>query len=163
MKLVPAQTNDAQAIAELQCAVADHLTAAFGPGPWSSRMSERGVLSSMKGSRVYIARERGRVIASLRLTTTKPWAIDRRYFTSIDTPLYLLDMAVHPDRQRRGLGRKALAEAARLAREWPANAICLDAWDAPAGAGEFYRKCGFEERGRVTYRDAPLIYLELLI
>jgi len=39
----------------------------------------------------------------------------------------------------------------------------LDAYDAQAGAGEFYRKCGFEEVGRVIYRGTPLIYFQLLL
>jgi hypothetical protein len=28
----------------------------------------------------------------------------------------------------------------------------MEAYDAAAGAGEFYSKCGFREVGRVTYR-----------
>jgi len=38
------------------------------------------------------------------------------------------------------------------------------AFDHPqAGAGEFYRKCGFRETGRATYRTVPLIYYERLL
>jgi hypothetical protein len=43
------------------------------------------------------------------------------------------------------------------------DAIRLDAYDAEAGAGPFYAKCGFEERGRVVYKGDPLIYYELLL
>jgi len=39
----------------------------------------------------------------------------------------------------------------------------LDAYDTAAGAGEFYRKCGFEEVGRVIYRGTPLIYYQMLL
>jgi len=39
----------------------------------------------------------------------------------------------------------------------------LEIADAPAGAGEFYHKCGFREVGRVSYRGAPLVYFELLV
>ena len=48
-------------------------------------------------------------------------------------------------------------------RRWPAQAIRLDAFDAEAGAGLFYAKCGYAERGRVTYRNVPLIYYERLL
>jgi GNAT superfamily N-acetyltransferase len=70
---------------------------------------------------------------------------------------------VAPDRQRRGLGRDLVREAISVARAWPSQAIRLDAYDAPAGAGAFYLKCGFREVGRVTYRKVPLIYFELLL
>jgi hypothetical protein len=56
-----------------------------------------------------------------------------------------------------------LAEAAAIAKAWPADAIRLDAYDAPAGAGDFYAKCGYQERGRVVYRNDPLIYYEQIL
>jgi GNAT superfamily N-acetyltransferase len=65
--------------------------------------------------------------------------------------------------QRQGIGRLLVAEAVKQARAWAANAIRLDAFDADAGAGAFYAKCGFREVGRVTYRKAPLIYFELVL
>ena len=34
---------------------------------------------------------------------------------------------------------------------------------ADTGAGEFYRKCGFREVARVTYKGTPLIYYEWLV
>jgi hypothetical protein len=56
-----------------------------------------------------------------------------------------------------------MEQAAMVAKQWPGDAIFLDAYDAEAGAGEFYRKCGFREAGRATYRNTPLIYFELLL
>jgi GNAT superfamily N-acetyltransferase len=72
-------------------------------------------------------------------------------------------MAVRPDYQRRGIGRLCLEHAIRRVRDWPADAIRLDAYDAEAGAGEFYSKCGFREVGRVEYRGTPLVYYELFV
>jgi len=34
---------------------------------------------------------------------------------------------------------------------------------ADGGAGPFYARCGFQERGRVIYRSNPLAYYELLL
>jgi GNAT superfamily N-acetyltransferase len=101
------------------------------------------------------------VLTVLRLATKKPWAIDASYFTPVKRPLYLTGMVVAVGHQGRGLGRLALADAVAVAREWPADAIRLDAYDAPAGAGPFYARCGFIERGRVVYRNDPLVYFEL--
>jgi hypothetical protein len=39
----------------------------------------------------------------------------------------------------------------------------LDAWDAVAGAGPFYAMCGYREVGRMVYKNAPLIYCELVV
>jgi len=102
-------------------------------------------------------------VATLRLATKKPWAIDTSYFTACRKPLYLLSMAVKPAKQRQSVGRRCLEEAVRIARDWPADAIRLDAYDASGGAGPFYARCGFTEVGRVTYRNTPLIYYELLL
>jgi hypothetical protein len=51
----------------------------------------------------------------------------------------------------------------RLHPATPADAIPLGAFDAKAGAGPFYARYGYTEVGRVTYRNAPLIYYELLL
>ncbi|HEX3359085.1 MAG TPA: GNAT family N-acetyltransferase [Tepidisphaeraceae bacterium] len=163
LKLEPAKMEDAAELAALHTAVADHLTSIHGQGPWSGETSEKGVLFAMRNSHVFVVRHRGEIIATLRLATKKPWAIDRSYFTKCQKPLYLLAMAVTPAKQRQGLGRQCLEEAKKIVKAFPADAIFLDAYDAPAGAGPFYAHCGFTERGRVTYRNAPLIYYEILL
>ena len=103
------------------------------------------------------------VVGSLQLATKKPWAIDKSYFAPCKQPLYLTAMAVEPALQRKGIGRAMLDQARRIAREWPGDAIRLDAYDSAAGAGAFYAKCGFREVGRVTYRETPLIYYDLIL
>ena len=59
-------------------------------------------------------------------------------------------MAVAPDLQRQGIGRRIVREAIAVATAWPSQSIRLDAYDSPAGAGEFYARCDFREVGRVT-------------
>jgi GNAT superfamily N-acetyltransferase len=103
------------------------------------------------------------VLSTLRLATKKPWAIDVSYFTPLERPLYLTGMAISVAHQGQGLGRLALDDARATAEAWPADGIRLDAYDAPAGAGEFYAKCGYAERGRVVYKGDPLVYYELLL
>ena len=150
------------AIAALQNAASGALTARFGEGHWSSLVTERGTLLGLRHARVRVGREGRRIVTVLRLATKKPWAIDASYFTPVKRPLYLTGMAVSLTHQGRGLGREALADARAVAAAWPADAIRLDAYDADAGAGEFYRRCGFVERGRAVYKGNPLIYYELL-
>jgi GNAT superfamily N-acetyltransferase len=161
--LAVAATADAAAVAALRTAAAEKLTSQFGAGHWSSAATERGVLLGMRYSTVYVVRRRGRVIATLTISTRKPWAIDRSYFTPVERPLYLVDMAVDPRLQRQGIGRQCIDEAVAICRRQSADAICLDAYDAAAGAGDFYRKCGFREVGRATYRGTPHVYFEKLL
>ena len=121
------------------------------------------MLRGIATSRVLVARECGAIVATLRLATKKPWAIDLTYFTAVPHALYLHDMAVEAGRQRKGLGRSLVEEAKAQARAWPSQAIRLDAYDAAHGAGEFCAKCGFVEVGKATYRKTPLVYFELLL
>ncbi|MGH7712833.1 MAG: GNAT family N-acetyltransferase [Gemmatimonadaceae bacterium] len=162
-RLELATVDHAPAIVLLRNAVATALTLHYGKGHWSSQVSERGVLYELRTSRVFIMRRGKRIIASLRLGTKKPWAIDTAYFTACERPIYLTDMAVEPSVQRQGIGRLCIDQAREIVRAWPADAIRLDAYDATAGAGAFYAKCGFREVGRVTYRSNPLLYFEMLL
>lgn len=152
-----------EALVRMRRAVSEKLRSDFGPGIWASEVSDKGILYAMRNSRVLVARSGNEIVGSLRLATKKPWAIDKSYFTHCEFPLYLTDMHVAPNRQRSGIGRAILKEVEDIARQWPADAIRLDAFNLPAGAGEFYAKCGYQEMGRATYRNAPLIYYELLV
>jgi GNAT superfamily N-acetyltransferase len=161
--LTDANISDAPALAAMRTAVAERLTRDFGQGHWSSPVSEKGVLYAMRNSRVLVAHEGAKIIGTLQLTIKKPWAINRAYFQNSMRPIYLIGMAVEPTLQRQGIGRAMLENVQRIVRAWPGDAIRLDAYDAPAGAGLFYAKCGFHEVGRVIYRTVPLIYYEFLL
>jgi GNAT superfamily N-acetyltransferase len=151
------------AIASLRTAVAEDLSRQFGHGHWSSVVTANSVMRGMSHARLIIVREVGSIVGTLRLATKKPWAIDRKYFVGVARPLYLTDMAVAPEWQRRGIGRRLITYAQEAARAWPAGAIRLDAYDGLAGAGPFYARCGFTEVGRVSYRGVPLTYYEWLL
>lgn len=158
-----ADASDAAAVAEVRAETARGLTERFGPGHWSGEATERGVIAGMRESKIWVARRRASVVATFRMSTTKPWAIDRSYFSRAAHPLYLTDMAVRPGFQGMGIGRRCLVKAVEYAREWPADAIRLDAYDTEAGAGDFYEKGGFRQVGCVAYRGVPLRYYERLI
>jgi GNAT superfamily N-acetyltransferase len=163
LRIKTGTAHDAATLAALHTAVAENLTHLHGRGPWSSKTSEKGVLYAMRTSRVFVVREGTEIVATLRLTTKKPWAIDTSYFTPCQKQLYLLAMAVIPARQRQGIGRWCMEEAKKVVKAWPADGVRLDAYDSGAGAGRFYARCGCAEVGRVSYRDTPLIYYEYLM
>ncbi len=163
LRFAQAVPDDAASIAALRTRVAEDLTARYGMGHWSSKVGERGVLHDMSTSRVIVVRRGAGIVGTFRLATKKPWAIDVTYFTPCRRPIYLTDMAVDPALQSRGIGRRLLDEAQKIVSEWPGDAIRLDAYDADAGAGGFYSRCGYREVGRVAYKGTPLIYFEKLI
>ena len=160
MKLVfaIATNTDAAELAALNAATAEDLTQRFGPGFWSSPPSERGILANMrmpKFSRFLVARSNHRIIGTLRLATKKPWAIDTAYFTPASKPR-LSNRHGRPSKPPAQRNRPSPDEQAEsLARAWPADAIRLDAFDAAAGAGPFYAKCGYREVARRGLQKGP--------
>jgi len=158
-----ATVDDVRDLVSLRIAVNARLEAQHGRGYWTPGLTDEGVLFAMRNSSVYVSRIENKLVATLTLAKTKPWSIDKSYYSPSKQPLYLTAMAVDPSVQRTGVGRLCLAEAARIARTSAGDAIRLDAYDAEAGAGEFYRKCGYREVGRATYRSTPLIYFEMLL
>jgi len=157
-----ATESDAPALNDLHAAVSGDLTRRYGPGGWSTAGRVRSALFDTKFTRTVIALSGTTIVGTLHLQTKKPWAIDIAYFTPVERALYLTSMAVAPGLQRQGIGGALMVEATKQAKAWPADALRLDAFDAAAGAGGFYTKCGFSERGHVIYRHAPLAYFEML-
>jgi GNAT superfamily N-acetyltransferase len=162
--LEPAGTGDAAAIAAVRLAAARELTSRHGTGTWSFAVdSEAGVRLELGGGGVFLAREGTRAIATLRLATRQPWLGTFPFFTACARPVFLTAMAVQPERQRQGVGRRCLEEARRIAAEWHGDMIRLDSYDAPAGAGDFYRRCGYREVARVDYHGTPLLLFETAV
>ena len=163
LKLVLASADDIAELVALRTRVSQNLARKFGEGYWAGRPTESGERFLMRIGQVYIARYRGRLIATLALSTRKPWSIDVKHFRASAKPLYLRAMAVEPAQQGKGLGRQCIADVRRIAAEMGHDVIRLDAFDCAAGAGEFYRKCGFVEVARVVYKGVPLIDFEMVL
>ena len=157
-----ASPDEAAAIAAVRVAAADRLTRDFGDGQWSAHTNDAAVARDITASTVLVARDGATIVGTLTLQTRRPWAIDPHYFTPCKKPLYLVNMAVTPERQRLGIGRALLAEALSEARACGAQALRLDAYDGPAGSGEFYRRCGYTAVGGKLYRGVRLLYFEVM-
>jgi GNAT superfamily N-acetyltransferase len=158
-----ATETDVPSLLSLRTEVAADLEARHGRGPWARPPTEDAVRRDLTASRVMVAREGARLVGTLTLAAKKPFAIDVSCFTAAQRPSYLLAMAVAPQRQGTGIGRRMLEAGTVLAHSLRADAIRLDAYDSPAGAGPFYARCGFVEVGRVVYRSTPLRYYERML
>ncbi|WP_205511625.1 GNAT family N-acetyltransferase [Longitalea arenae] len=163
MSISLATPQEAAAIAEVISQAAHDLTVKHGQGHWSAVATEKGVLNGMNKAKVLVARNGAEVIGTLRLTSSRPWVIDPAYFTPVQRPVYLVDMAVRPAYQGLGVGRSLIEQAKVLSTALAGDAIRLDAYAGAAGAGGFYEKCGFTDRGHVVYKTVPHIYYEWLI
>src|SRR4029453_11374767 len=113
-----AKLEDVPIIAALHNAAAGALTARFGPGHWSSFVTERGTALAQRHARVRVGVADRRIVTVLRLATKKPWAIDVAYFTPVKRPLYLTGMTVSVAVQGQGLGRRAIEDACTVAKTW---------------------------------------------
>ncbi|MGB8029277.1 MAG: GNAT family N-acetyltransferase [Terracidiphilus sp.] len=162
-KLQLATADDIAELVAMRTRVSQDLAKRFGEGFWVGKPTESGERFLMRIAQVYIARYRGRLIATLALSTRKPWSIDVKHFRASAKPLYLRAMAVDPAEQHKGVGRQCIADARWIAKKAGREVIRLDAFDCVAGAGEFYRKCGFTEAARVVYKGVPHIDFELAV
>ena len=154
--------SDVPALLELRLAIDEDQQQRFGDERWSTTVNEKSVIRAFRSSRIVVATRRKRIVGAARMETKKPWAIDLRFFTPVCKAVYLHDVDVHPELQRSGIGRQLMDRVKAIAKEWPVDAIRLDAYDGPSGAGPFYKKCGFSETGRVVYRSVPLVYYEFV-
>ena len=161
--IAPAVAGDVMVLFALRRSIADDQTRRHGRGRWSAFGTERGIERGIEESRVIVARAGGEIVGSLRLDTRKPWAIDVSMLTPVARAMYVHDVMVRPDRQRQGVGRALILAATKIAASSGAGALRLSAYDAEAGAGGFYLRCGFAEAGRAIYRSVPLVYYELVL
>ena len=108
-------------------------------------------------------RDREQIVGTLTLQTKKPWAIDVAYFTPCKKALYLINMAVAPERQRIGVGRALLdGSAERRAivsrrRHPPRRLRGAGRRRASSTATAATRSVGGK-----SYRGVPLLYFELM-
>ncbi len=96
LTLPPANARDVLERMVFCAAIDGNLAHRFSEGYGVGRRTERGALAAMKRGRAFVGRFRGRIVASLTLSTRNPWAIGARYFHLSQTPLYLRSMAVDP-------------------------------------------------------------------
>ncbi|MDA1027694.1 MAG: GNAT family N-acetyltransferase [Bacteroidetes bacterium] len=160
LTLSTAVMSDALELVFLKRAVFDDFHDRFGAGHWPATDNLSSVEKSIDSSTILIAKEQDAILGMLRLSNKKPWAIDLAYFEPFPVAMYLTDMAVLPSRQHAGIGMRLLEFATAVSREKGAGAIRLDAYNSINGAGDFYLRCGFEERGQSTYRGTALRYFE---
>lgn len=159
-----ARSGEVDAVREILAAAAADLTARFGPGHWSHVRGIDTLRQYARSGSLHVVGTAGSPVGVLRLTDRKPGFFRKEWFARPQERAgYLFDMAVHPHRQRCGIGRRAMALAEQVARDTRWHALRLDAYAGPAGAGEFYRKCGYVLVHSAAFRGVALEYFEKVL
>jgi GNAT superfamily N-acetyltransferase len=153
--------DDIKLVRAILAAAAADLVTRFGSGHWSTVRSAESLQKRASNGALYIIEADSSAVGTLQLTSRKTGFYREEWFAPRQgTVGYLLDMAVHPDHQQRGIGRRSMELVESLARLAGLRAIRLDAYRGPAGAGEFYKKCGYASVHKGEMREVPLEYFE---
>jgi GNAT superfamily N-acetyltransferase len=164
VKLRPAQADDVSRVRAIITAAASDLTARFGEGHWSHVRAAETLRKYVEQGTLYLIERDAALVGTLRLTDRKIPFYRGEWFANPKAETgYLLDMAIDPAHQRRGIGRQAMTLAEDHARVRRLQAIRLDAYSGPAGAGGFYRKCGYRLTHRGEFNGVALEYFETLL
>jgi GNAT superfamily N-acetyltransferase len=159
-----AKPDDVAIARGILAAAAADLTARFGEGHWSHVRGIAALRKYAMGGTLYLAEAGSEPVGVLRLTEHKISFHRRDWFARPNDPAgYLLDMSVHPNRQGQGVGRRAMELVDGLARSARLSAVRLDAYACPAGAGPFYRKCGYAQVHSAIFRGVALEYFEKVL
>lgn len=153
--IAKATRADARALTALRTAVAQGLTQQHGVGPWSAFPSRATVTRTLRASNVLVARRGQEIVGTVRLIRANPLLLDTRAFTPVGVAIYLIGLAVDSRCRGQGIGRELVDACKGIACSWPAQALWLDAYEHPAGAGGFYEKCGFRKVGATVFKDEP--------
>lgn len=162
--LRPAVSDDIPVVRAILSAAAADLTARFGTGHWSKVRSTETLRKYLDQKILHIIEHKTAAVGTLRLTDRKIGFYHQDWFKHPDDPAgYLLDMAIDPAHQRRGIGRRAMKLVEGLARRTGLRAVRFDAYAGPAGAGPFYRKCGYALVHAGAFNGVALEYFEKVL
>jgi GNAT superfamily N-acetyltransferase len=156
-----ASTEDAPLVRELRVAVAEHLTREHGTGHWSQVGSVETIQDSAAAQILFVVEQGGELIGTFRLTDKKEAWYRASWFARPEAQAaYLRAMAIRPDDQRKGIGRFVMDWMEQRVQRKGLAALRFDAYDSKAGAGEFYRKCGYTHVHSGEFNGVALEYYE---
>jgi len=159
-----AKDADVKSARAIRVDAAAALTQRYGSGHWSGEPSIATLKRHKEAGALYVVECDGDLVGTFKLDDKKIGFYRKAWFTRPDDPAaYLMNMAIAPERQREGIGRKTMVEIEGIVRRRALKALRFDAYDGPAGAGGFYRKCGYELMHKGTINGTALEYYEKLL
>lgn len=157
---------DAKQIARIQNRCAEEITSRLGIGHWSKTSDTESVKRRMESKTLFVvfdveAADPTIPIATFTVGTKAPQFWPKKIWREPDARMVgVFGISVLPELQRHGIGAWMMDQVAELARTNHATYVRLDAYEENPVSVAFYRKIGYEERGRVVVRTIPLICFE---
>ena len=140
-----------------------------GIDQWDENYPDRErILNDLQTETLFACREGGEVLGIVVLNETQDEEYEEiNWSTSAnDKNIVVHRLAVRPDQQGKGLGRKLMDFAEQWARENDYDAIRLDTYSQNPRNQRFYRNRGYKDLGPVYLKykkDFPYYCYELLL
>jgi GNAT superfamily N-acetyltransferase len=164
LRCTKATPSDLQRVFDIRANCAADLMTRYGPGHWGTSPTLRTLEKHLTSKYVFVVSTGKAMVGTFTLSLKRPSFFSLKDFTNPKaTAAYLTGLAVEPVYQKKGIGRFCMQSVDRMARKLKCSAIRFDAYDAPAGAAEFYVRCGYERRHKSTFMGVPLIFFERVI
>jgi ribosomal protein S18 acetylase RimI-like enzyme len=138
-----AATYEAWRVKSTQGYAAEKVAAGNYPEADAQRLAEAEFMTLLPNGRETPGHEIRSMFSDAGERVGHAWfTIEKR---DVGEVVFIYDIAVDPDRRRRGYARLALAEIEAYAREHGCAGVMLHVFGSNAAARELYRSVGFEE------------------
>ena len=151
MEIRQYQTNDFKQVWQMHNSVLNVIEAHAGPGPWDDDLKDI-IRNYIQNNGEFLVIEKDHKI------------IGMGGLLKIDSETCEIKrMRVHPDYQRRGLGRNLLIDLEKIAVSKGYNRLILETSSKQYAAQELYKSCGYKKFKSEKLGKFTLIYFEKLI
>jgi GNAT superfamily N-acetyltransferase len=153
--------EDAELVDRIHCMCGEEITARIGEGHWTRSSDVPSVQQSMGERSTFLVHLAGTVVGSFTVGGQPPRFWRRSLWREPEAvALGVFGLAVLPSRQRRGTGSWMMSRIEDIARERGCRFVRLDAYEQNPVSVAFYRRLGYEERGRLVVNAVPLLCFE---
>ena len=147
----PLKTNIPELL-ELTRACAKYMTAQ-GIYQWNEHYPSREAFEAdIDIGQLWVLKEENKILGSIVISTIMDEEYEEiQWLTPNDKNIYIHRLAVHPDRQGKGLARKLMDFAENYARENRFASVRLDTFSQNPRNNNFYQKRGYQKLGDVFF------------
>ncbi len=168
LSLRPAKATDAESVTEIRNAVAVDLTSRLGQGYWSKTIKVRKMrdklsqwTADLSKPSYFVAESEGEPVGLVALSRRAPNFWRKSIWKEpLAEAVCVFDLNVAPGAQRLGVGTFIMQSIEEQAKDLGIRWIRLDCFEENPVSQAFYRKLGYEDRGRIIVGGVPLLMFE---